>query len=139
MKQVMAALAFMSICAPAYAQFGGLDKAVKKARQAEETKKKLDDLTVSDEEERKIGEDVLCGHPIGNHTYDGYNGHPHMSDAGHPTHLTGIYSNALELHGWPHPWLLYVMVPRHYPLPTWLARKHPSTWSLTIPADCMNA
>src|SRR5215468_1039659 len=41
--------------APAFAQFGGV---LDKARQAQGAKEKYDDIKVSDDEERKIGEDV---------------------------------------------------------------------------------
>jgi Zn-dependent protease with chaperone function len=55
MKQWIAALALVAIAAPAYAQFGGL---LDKAKKAQEGKKKLDALNVSEDEERRIGDDV---------------------------------------------------------------------------------
>src|SRR5947209_34800 len=55
MKTIILTLAFVALCSTAHAQLGGL---LKKAQQAEEQKKKLDDLTISAEEERKIGEEV---------------------------------------------------------------------------------
>jgi predicted Zn-dependent protease len=51
-----AGLMFAAPCVPLHAQFGG--GLLGKAQQAQEAKKKIDDLTISDEEERKIGEDV---------------------------------------------------------------------------------
>ena len=45
----------MAVCSPAYAQLGGL---LDKAQKAQEQKQKLDELNITDEEERKIGEDV---------------------------------------------------------------------------------
>jgi predicted Zn-dependent protease len=55
MKQIFLAAALLCAAAPAYAQFGGLGGAIKKAGEA---KQKVDDLTVSEAEERQIGEDV---------------------------------------------------------------------------------
>lgn len=55
MKRIMIALAVLSMSMPAYAQFGGLGGAMKKAQQV---KDKVDDLTISESEERQIGEDV---------------------------------------------------------------------------------
>src|SRR4051812_16914491 len=54
MKKVIAVL-LIAWCAPAYAQFGGLGDKLKKVQ---EQKQKLDDLTVSESEERQIGEEV---------------------------------------------------------------------------------
>jgi predicted Zn-dependent protease len=48
-------LSFLAISSPASAQFGGL---LDKAQKAQDAKKKVDSLTISDEEERKIGADV---------------------------------------------------------------------------------
>jgi predicted Zn-dependent protease len=56
MRQIMLAFAVVAVSAPAYAQFGVLDKGLKKAQQIQEQKQKFDDLNVTDEEERKIGE-----------------------------------------------------------------------------------
>jgi predicted Zn-dependent protease len=49
---VVGAVQFAS---PAFAQFGGV---LDKARQAQSTKEKIDDIKVSEEEERKIGDEV---------------------------------------------------------------------------------
>jgi predicted Zn-dependent protease len=48
----------VTVSVPAFAQFGVLDKGLKKAQQAKEAKDKFDDLNVTEAEERKIGEDV---------------------------------------------------------------------------------
>jgi hypothetical protein len=58
MKQIILAAALLSVAMPARAQFGALDKGLKKAQQAKDAKDKFDDLNVTEEEERKIGEDV---------------------------------------------------------------------------------
>ena len=58
MKQSILVVAVLAIGAPAFAQFGGLDKGIKKIQQAKDAKDKFDDLNVTEEEERKIGEDV---------------------------------------------------------------------------------
>ena len=64
MKQLMLALSAISaislalLCTPAYAQLGGLAGGLKRVQQAQDAKQKFDDLNVTDEEERKIGEDV---------------------------------------------------------------------------------
>src|SRR5258706_14813549 len=55
MKQSMAVVALLSMALSAYAQPGGI---LNKAQKAQEAKNKFDDLNVSEEEERKIGEDV---------------------------------------------------------------------------------
>jgi predicted Zn-dependent protease len=55
LQSIVIAVALVSIGAPAHAQLGGL---LDKAQKARDAKAKLDDLNVSDEEERKIGEDV---------------------------------------------------------------------------------
>jgi predicted Zn-dependent protease len=55
MKTAILAVMFVALCSPSYAQFGGM---LDKAKQAKDTKDKLDDLKISDEEERKIGLDV---------------------------------------------------------------------------------
>ncbi len=56
MRTVIPAVVFVALCSPAYAQLGGL---LKKAQEiGEQQKKKLDDLMVSAEEERQIGEEV---------------------------------------------------------------------------------
>ena len=55
MKQSMVVVALLAMVSPAYAQLGGI---LNKAQKAQEAKNKFDDLNVSEEEERKIGEDV---------------------------------------------------------------------------------
>ena len=58
MKRLLV-LAFVVTCAsPAFAQLGGLGKVLDKAKKAEDEKKQLDELTVSDDEEQKIGAEV---------------------------------------------------------------------------------
>jgi predicted Zn-dependent protease len=58
MKKTLLVLAVLAIGSPAYAQFGGLGGAVKRAQQVQDTKKKIDDLTFTEEEEQSIGLDV---------------------------------------------------------------------------------
>jgi len=55
MKQSIVVVALLAMAPPAYAQLGSI---LNKAQKAQEAKQKLDDLNVSEEEERKIGEDV---------------------------------------------------------------------------------
>ena len=55
MKQIMLAVALLTFSVPAFAQLGGIGGALKKAQ---ESKQKVDDLTISEAEERQIGEDV---------------------------------------------------------------------------------
>jgi predicted Zn-dependent protease len=55
MKKWMAVVALLALSSPAHAQFGDL---IGKAQKIQQAKNKLDDLNVSEEEERKIGEDV---------------------------------------------------------------------------------
>jgi predicted Zn-dependent protease len=55
MKQIMLAIALLTFSVPAFAQLGGIGGALKKAQ---ESKQKVDDLTISEAEERQIGEDV---------------------------------------------------------------------------------
>jgi len=55
MKKIMLAAALLTFSVPAFAQLGGIGGALKKAQ---ESKQKIDDLTISDAEERQIGEDV---------------------------------------------------------------------------------
>jgi beta-barrel assembly-enhancing protease len=55
MKQVMLGLALVLFGSPAFAQFGDLGGTLKKAH---EHKQKLDELTISETEERNIGNDV---------------------------------------------------------------------------------
>src|SRR3954451_11118653 len=58
MKRAAIALLMLSLSAPAYAQIGGLGGALKKAQTAKDAKDKIDDLTITEAEERKIGEEV---------------------------------------------------------------------------------
>lgn len=55
MKPTVLAMVLLVAASPAYAQFGGIGGALKKAQ---ESKQKLDDLSISEAEERQIGEDV---------------------------------------------------------------------------------
>ena len=55
MKHIILAIGLLTVSVPASAQLGGLSGAIKKAQ---EQKQKVDDLTISDTEERQIGEDV---------------------------------------------------------------------------------
>ena len=55
MRRVILALMFMGVCSSAHAQLGAL---LDKAQKAQAQKNKLDELNVTEEEERKIGEDV---------------------------------------------------------------------------------
>ena len=55
MKQSILLVVLLALAAPAHAQLGGL---LNKAQQVKDAKSKFDDLNVTDEEERKIGEDV---------------------------------------------------------------------------------
>ena len=56
MKQVALALALLLTAAPAYAQIGGLGRAIKKVDKAKEKTDKVLDLVISEADERKIGE-----------------------------------------------------------------------------------
>ncbi len=58
MKKTLLVLAVLAINSPSYAQFGGVGGAVKRAQQVQDTKKKIDDLTFTEEEEQTIGLDV---------------------------------------------------------------------------------
>lgn len=55
MRHTVLVIMLIAFATPTYAQLGGLGGALKKAQQQ---KQKLDDLTISDQEERQIGEDV---------------------------------------------------------------------------------
>src|SRR4029079_296290 len=55
MKQSILLIALVAFASPAHAQLGGL---LNKAQQVKDAKSKFDDLNVTEEEERKIGEDV---------------------------------------------------------------------------------
>lgn len=55
MKRILLAAAIVFAAVPAYAQLGGFGNAIKKATEA---KDKVDDLTISEAEERQIGEEV---------------------------------------------------------------------------------
>ena len=58
MKQSIVMVVLLALASPAHAQLGGLGGALKKAQQAKELKQQVDGLTFSEEEERKLGEDV---------------------------------------------------------------------------------
>ena len=59
MKRLLLVVALLAISTPVWAQFGGLDGALKKVQEAQDAKKKyFDDLNVTEEEELKIGADV---------------------------------------------------------------------------------
>ena len=58
MKQSVIIAAILALGAPAYAQLGGLTQGLQKAQQAKDAKDKVDGLNITDEDERKIGEDV---------------------------------------------------------------------------------
>jgi predicted Zn-dependent protease len=58
MRQSMLVAAWLALGVPVYGQLGGLGQGLKKAQQANDAKNKFDDLNVTEEEERKIGEDV---------------------------------------------------------------------------------
>jgi beta-barrel assembly-enhancing protease len=58
MKQSIVTIVLLVLASPVHAQLGGVGGALKKAQQAQEMKRKLDGLTFSEEEERKLGEDV---------------------------------------------------------------------------------
>jgi predicted Zn-dependent protease len=55
MIRLILAVTFVAVCSPAYAQLGGL---LNKVQKAAEQKQKFDELNITDEEERQIGEDV---------------------------------------------------------------------------------
>jgi beta-barrel assembly-enhancing protease len=55
MKTIAGVIAMLALSSPAYAQLGGLSGVLKKAQDA---KQQLDELVVSEAEERQIGEDV---------------------------------------------------------------------------------
>jgi predicted Zn-dependent protease len=55
MKTLILAVTLTAFSSPAFAQLGGL---LNRAQQAKEQKDKFDELKISDEEERKIGQDV---------------------------------------------------------------------------------
>ncbi|MBA2304831.1 MAG: M48 family metalloprotease [Acidobacteria bacterium] len=58
MKQAALALALVLTAAPAYAQLGGLGKAIRKGSDAKEKADKVRDLVVTEADERRIGEKV---------------------------------------------------------------------------------
>jgi predicted Zn-dependent protease len=58
MKKAVLLAALFATATPAYAQLGGIGGAMKKAQQAQDVMKKVDDLTFSEEEETKLGQDV---------------------------------------------------------------------------------
>ncbi len=55
---VISAISLALLCTPAYAQLGGLAGGLKRVQQVQDAKQKFDDLNVTEEEERKIGEEV---------------------------------------------------------------------------------
>jgi predicted Zn-dependent protease len=58
MKHALIVVMLLAIAAPASAQLGGIGGALKKAQQAQDVMKKVDDLTFSEEEETQLGQDV---------------------------------------------------------------------------------
>jgi predicted Zn-dependent protease len=58
MKHALILVMLLAITAPASAQLGGIGGAMKKAQQAQDVMKKVDDLTFSEEEETQLGQDV---------------------------------------------------------------------------------
>lgn len=58
MKKLILMVAMLGLAAPAFAQLGGLSGGLKRAQQAKEAKDKFDDLNVTEEEERTIGDAV---------------------------------------------------------------------------------
>ena len=58
MKRSIVMVMLLAFATPAQAQLKGIGEALKKAQQAKEMKQKLEDLTFSEEEEWKLGEDV---------------------------------------------------------------------------------
>jgi predicted Zn-dependent protease len=58
MRQALVIVTLLAVATPAWAQLGGLGGAINKAQKANEAKKKIDDLTFSEEEERTLGTDV---------------------------------------------------------------------------------
>jgi len=55
MTRLILAIIFLAVCSPVDAQIGGL---IDKAKKITDQQQKLDELNISDEEERKIGDDV---------------------------------------------------------------------------------
>jgi predicted Zn-dependent protease len=55
MTRLILLLTFVAVCSPAYAQLGGL---LNKAQKAQEQKQKFDELNITEEEERQIGDEV---------------------------------------------------------------------------------
>lgn len=55
MKKAFVTLTLLAFASPAFAQFGGI---MDKAKKAQDAKKTIDDINITDEEERKIGDDV---------------------------------------------------------------------------------
>ncbi len=55
MKATVLTMALLAVTAPAYAQLGGIGGALKKAQA---TRQAIEDMTISEDEERQIGEDV---------------------------------------------------------------------------------
>jgi predicted Zn-dependent protease len=55
MRRLILALTFAAVCSPVYAQLGGI---LNKAQKGLDQKQKFDELNITEEEERKIGQDV---------------------------------------------------------------------------------
>ncbi len=58
MKRALLVVLFLAIGGPAFAQLGGLSQGLKRVQQAKDAKDKIDELNITDEEERKIGDEV---------------------------------------------------------------------------------
>lgn len=58
MKKLMIVVAMLALGAQAFAQFGALGDGLKRAKQAKDAKDKFDDLNITEEEERTIGDEV---------------------------------------------------------------------------------
>ena len=58
MKHVLIVVMLLAVAASARAQLGGIGGAMKKAQQAQDVMKKVDDLTFSEQEETQLGQDV---------------------------------------------------------------------------------
>ena len=58
MKRALLVVLFLAIGVPAFAQLGGLSQGLKRVQQAKDAKDKIDELNITDEDERKIGDEV---------------------------------------------------------------------------------
>jgi predicted Zn-dependent protease len=58
MRGLILGILLVGVCTPASAQFGVLDRGLKKVQEAQDAKKKFDDFTVLEPEELKIGQAV---------------------------------------------------------------------------------